>query len=475
MGAALSFSAVLLFYAIVGQIAAAQGSGSEQDYLLGGRASSRLLVALSAGAASASGFVMIGAVGAGYTMGITGVLLPLAWFFGDLLFWILFPSRIHRLSTDAGCATVPALLAAKTSDPSRFSVRNVAAWCIVVFVSLYASAQLLAAGKTINALFTVPLSWGIVAAAVVIVVYCGRGGLRSSIWTNAMQAVVMVLTTVGMLIAIVIKCGGVGATIKSLASGYPQLLDPFAVMHTPTLLAVYLTGFTAAAVGFDLSTPQLLVRVMAGRDSREAAAAKWYYLAFMQITWVSMSLFGMAAHLVLPGLHDPEEALPAYASAMLPPWVVGLVVAGMFSAIASTLEGQVLVISSSLAVDIAPGTHERLLTRLGTRLDIAVTGMVALLLAILTLSLSSTVFNLIVFAANALSSAFAPVMVVVLFGLRSTPAALKAAMCAGIAVAVLWHAAGWYHVVIEALPGMLAGFLAYALVMLWERRAEEKH
>jgi sodium/proline symporter len=465
MGAFISFSAVLLLYGVIAELAVRRGRRTEQDYLTGGRASGRLLVALSAGAASASGFVMLGAVGSGYTMGIAAVLIPVAWFFGDLAFWSLFPARIHRLSTQSGCNTVPALLAVAAADRSRLPVRSLAALCIVVFVGLYASAQLLAAGKTMNALFPIPLSWGIAASAVIVVAYCARGGLRASIWTNAMQAVVMLLTTTGMLGAIVVHCGGVTEAFEALSSLHPQLLDPLHVSGTWPLLIVFLAGFTAAAVGFDLSTPQLLVRIMAGRSSHEAASAKWYYLAFMQITWASMALFGLLARLALPEMGDPEQALPVFAAAELSPWITGLVLAGMFSAIASTLEGQMLVISSSLAVDIAPALHDRLLAALGERVDVIVTFLVGGLLAAVTLSQSATVFDLIVFAANALSSAFAPMMLVVLYGLRTSPAALKAAMCAGILVAVSWRAAGWHGALLEALPGIVAGLFAHAAVV----------
>lgn len=473
MSALFSFAVVLIAYAVIAEFALARGTGSEHDYLLGGRASNRVLVGLSAGAASASGFIMTGAVGSGYTLGLTAVFIPLAWFFGDLVFWSLFPARIHRLATRTGCETVPALLGATTPDRSRFPVRSVAAVCIVIFVGQYASAQLLAAGKTLNALFEIPRSAGILVSAIIIVAYCARGGLRASIWTNAMQAVVMVLTSVGVLAAIVMDCGGPANAIAGLAAGHPQLLDPFLVNRNWLLMALFVAGFAGAAVGFDLSTPQLLVRVMSGRDSQEAAAAKWYYLLFMQITWITMALFGMFARLALPDIADPEQALPAYALAMLPPWVVGLIIAGMFSAIASTLEGQFLVLSSSLAVDVAPSVHARLTGKFGARLDAVVTGFVGAALAIFTLGISSTIFDLIIFSANMLSAAFAPVMLLVLYGARRTPASLKAAMCTGIVVAMSWRLLGWHTVMLEAVPGMLAGFLAnYCVTRVLARAAQ---
>lgn len=465
MGAFVSFGIVLLVYAVAGQIATARGTGSEQDYLVGGRSSGRYLVALSAGAAATSGFAMIGGVGSGYTMGVVAVLIPVAWFIGDLLFWSLFPARIHRLSTDTGCTTVPALLAVTSPDRSTLSVRSLAGWCIVIFVSLYASSQLLAAGKTLRALFPVSLSWGIVISTVIIIIYCARGGLRASIWTNALQGIMILATTVGMLLLIVVKCGGVAAIVRSLAAHYPELLNPLHVSGTWILLGLFLAGFTFAALGFDLSTPQLLVRVMAGRDAHEAAAAKWYYLAFIQITWITMAIFGMVAHLALPHIADPEQALPVYATAHLPPWLVGLVIAGIFSAIVSTLEAQVLVISSSLSVDIAPKVHKHLLSRFGTRLDMVVTVIVGVMLAAITLSISATVFQLIVFSTNILAAAFGPVILVVLFNLRTTPMSLKVAMVTGMFAAILWCVTGLNHIILEALPGMLAGLVGYAVAI----------
>jgi sodium/proline symporter len=463
VGALPSFAAVLAVYAVAAHLAVTRGTGTDSDYLTAGRSAGRMLVGLSAGAASASGFIMTGAVGAGYAIGLSALFMPLSWFAGDLLFWSLFPARIHRLAKRHGCETVPALLGAAVPDPARISVRAVAALCIVVFVGLYAAGQLLAAGKTLNAVSGMPQDWAILTAALIVILYCARGGLRASMWTNALQAVVMISIACGALAFAVMDCGGWGAMLERLAVAHPSLLDPLGVAGTWPLLALFAAGFAGAALGFDLSTPQLLVRVMAGRDDREAAAARWYYLGFMQLTWCAMTLFGVAARVLLPDLGDPEQALPLYALANLPPWITGLVMAGIFSAIASTLEGQFLVLSSSVAVDIAPALRARLP---GRQLDAAATAAVGLVLGVLTMGVAATVFDLIIFAANALSAAFAPVMLILLTGSRATPASLKWAMTVGVLVAVAWRWAGWDRMLLEALPGIVAGLAAHRIVLL---------
>ncbi len=65
----------------------------EAEVHIGKQHLNRWLVGLSAGAAANSGFVVTGAVGLGYLYGVHWLLLPMSWFFGDLLFWTFFPTE----------------------------------------------------------------------------------------------------------------------------------------------------------------------------------------------------------------------------------------------------------------------------------------------------------------------------------------------------------------------------------------------
>lgn len=74
----LSFSVFVVVFLCIRVLAAKRSAHADVDYLLGNRSFGHCFVGLSAGATGNSGFIMMGAVRMGYTMGISGVILVLA-------------------------------------------------------------------------------------------------------------------------------------------------------------------------------------------------------------------------------------------------------------------------------------------------------------------------------------------------------------------------------------------------------------
>ena len=86
MAFALSFIFFIMLMVVIGNIPTMRKKQhSSEDYLMAGRSHGKFMIALSAAASAATGFVMIAAVGAGYTMGLMAVLMPTG-----LVFWRLF-------------------------------------------------------------------------------------------------------------------------------------------------------------------------------------------------------------------------------------------------------------------------------------------------------------------------------------------------------------------------------------------------
>jgi len=469
----IGFTLFLVLFLVVGTLVARRSAGSREEYLLGGRSNGKFVVGLSAGAAAASGFIMVGAVGSGYTMGLAAVLFPLSWLLGDLLFWQFFPRRLYNTATHYNCFTVPALLDAKTADRSAMSVRRIAGFLVVVLIGLYATAQLLAAGKTVSGAFDVDLTVGVVIAAVVILLYCAKGGLKSSIINNFIQAIIILLTTVTMLTVVLVMAGGPVAAFEQI-----EALDPALVSFGNLgglMLAGLVLGWAATAFGFDLSSPQFLVRLFSGKSDDEVTASKWVYLSFMQIAWISMSLFGLMLNLFLPDLADPEQGLAEFSATYFNPWLVGIVMGGIFSAIASTLDAQLLVISSAFTEDLFPKFFTRLIRRFGSVVQTSIPVLVAGVLIVMATNAGTTVFDLIILSASALAGAFTPIVLVVVFGWKTSAFALKASMLAGFFVCVVWRVLGYSDVLLETLPGMLTGLLVHALVVMGSKVKQSQH
>ena len=458
-----SFSLILLGFIGIGVFVSKTSTGSESEYLLGNRSFGKYMIGIGAGATANSGFVMVGAVGMGYTLGISTVLYPIAAFVGDWLFWHFFPGRVHETARKYNCYTVPELLDAKTTGNRQFHIRSIAASIAIVFVGLFATGQLLAGGKVVSATFDIDLIPAIIISAIVIISYCAQGGLKASVWTSFIQGIIILMTVIGLLIMAIKVGNGVPAIIEELRVINPGSLD-FTFNHTTLTMTLVLIGMAGMGFGFDLSAPHFIVRLLSGRSSKDVNAAKWIYLGFLYFTWTGMALFGVILRAILPDIFDPEQAVAIFSNLYLNPWLVGIVMAGIFSAVASTFGGQLLAISSSIAVDIVPSWHEYMMRKFGTGYQYIITVVVGLLLIIMASNMNSTVFNLILFSGATLAGAFAPVMIIVVLNLRTTPMALLFCMFAGLLAAILWRLNGLADNMLEALPGMITGLLVNKII-----------
>lgn len=178
-----------------------------------------------------------------------------------------------------------------------------------------------------------------------------------------------------------------------------------------------------------------------------------------------MLLFGVTCRVLLPGIDDPEQALPLYAMETFSPVLVGIVLAGVFSVIASTADSQLLVCSSALARNIYPAFYRKMSQKYGVRYEQAATLLVGILAVIATIGISSTVFSLILFASGAVVASIGPAMLVILVKGRTNHSALIAAMLTGLATAIVWRTLGYSDVMFETFPGFIVGLSAHEVLM----------
>ena len=241
--------------------------------------------------------------------------------------------------------------------------------------------------------------------------------------------------------------------------------------NTPFLfLLITVIGFAAATLGLDLALPYLLVRMMATRSPGEARQAGWIYITFVQTNWVAMTLFGIILRTIMPDIPDPEQGLPVFAEMNLSPVVLGIVAGGIFATIASTIDAQLLVLSSSITVDLFPSYHSRFVAQFGTRYRVAVMVIIAAFVVFLALGVSSTVFTLILSTVAILGASLGLGMFIVISGIRTNSNAMIISMLAGLVVAVTWRSFGLSEIMLEALPGFLCGLLIHTIVMKRSRK-----
>ncbi|MBE9061107.1 sodium/proline symporter [cf. Phormidesmis sp. LEGE 11477] len=457
---ALTFIGFVILFTVVGLYSSTQKQDTTADYLLAGRTVGPWLVALSALSTGQSGFLFTAQVGYAYTQGISSIWLAIGWAIGDYLSWLLVFKQLRETSEASDSETVPAFLAQKQKGHRLISA--VSALITIFFLGAYAAAQLLAGSKALSSIFGWNYAWGVIIGAVIVVAYCFSGGIRASIWTDAVQTVVMIGALLVLLFVTVDAAAGIGNIYAALGDADSRLVALF----PPDLgwgFWPFFIGWIVAGFG-GVGQPHIVVRAMALDSAEHMGKARDIRTICGLVTAFSAIAIGLAGRVLLPQLDDPELALLALSSDLLPGVLVGVMLAGLFAATISTADSQILSCSAALTQDLFPKmSHSYRLVKVGTLV------VTAIVLAI-ALANNESVFRLIIFAWSILASGLGVLLVLRSWQKPVSTACAITMMLAGVAVAVLWRQAGLSGDLYEVLPGMAAGLAVYAGFRLAERR-----
>jgi len=459
MSTALTFIAFVILFTVVGLYSATQKQDSTADYLLAGRSVNPWLVALSALSTGQSGFLFTAQVGYAYSIGISSIWLAIGWAIGDYLSWLLVFKQLRETSEASDSETVPDFLAQK--QPGHRWISAISALITIFFLGAYAAAQLLAGSKALNSIFGWDYAWGIIIGAVIVVAYCFSGGIRASIWTDAVQTVVMIGALLLLLVVTIDAGDGVGNIFTALGNADESLVALFPADLGWGFLPFFI-GWLVAGFGA-VGQPHILVRAMAIDSADNMGKARDIRTICGLVTAFSAIFIGLSGRVLLPELADAELALLDLSVDLLPGVFVGVMLAGLFAATISTADSQILSCSAALTQDLFPGmARSYRLAKVGTLV------VTAIVLAI-ALANNDSVFSLITFAWSILASGLGVLLVLRAWQKPvSTPAAVLM-MLAGIAVATIWKEAGLSGNMYEVLPGMAAGLLVYLISRLFEK------
>ncbi len=459
-----SFLGFLIVFLGVGLASAFRAKKSRTDYYLAGREVSPWLAGLSAVATNNSGYMFIGVIGFTYTTGLASIWLMVGWIFGDYLASLFVHRRLREATARTKEASFAAVLARWNGE--EFAVwRRIAAIIMVVFLGAYAAAQISAGGKALQGVLDWDPKLGAIVVAAMIMAYSAAGGIRASIWTDAVQSMVMLGAMTLLFVVGVVGMGGVDETVIRM-SQIPNFLDWFpADLLFPGALGMglFVVGWMFAGLSV-IGQPHVMVRFMSlDTPSNMTRARAWYY-GYFTLFYTLATGVGLLSRLYLPELGDidPELALPTMARELLPEVFVGMILAGIFAATMSTADSLVLSCSAAITHDLMPERQEKT-----WKLKLA-TALVTILALGIAISETRSVFSLVILAWSTLASAFAPLLIIYAMNRRISEAGAIVAMIVAVGVALLWRQAGLHEDIYEGMPGILCGL---AVVIVTSRRS----
>ncbi|MCR2745446.1 sodium/proline symporter [Limnobacter parvus] len=463
MGA--SFFICLAVVLLIGLSSARQAKASASDYFVASRSIPPWLVGLSAVATNNSGYMFIGLIGYTYAVGIQSIWLMVGWIAGDLIASKIAHERMRDEADRVHANGIISLLARWGGTNSR-SWQVLAALVSVVFLATYAAAQISAGGKALEGMLDIPMSIGMSMVAVVVIAYSIAGGMRASIWTDAAQSLLMVVSMVVLLVAAVGHLGGLNAVferanaINGFMSPMPTGLD-ISGFAGPVAFVVGWMFAGAAALG----QPHIVSRFLALQDTKQMNRVRLWYYSYYLLFYCFATAVGLLSRLYFgeSAGFDPELALPNMARDLLPPWLAGLMLAGIFAATMSTADSLVLSCSSAITQDLPRKQSEN---RFFLKAATAATTLFALGIGLFS---EQSVFSLVVWAWGTLGAAFVPILIWQVLGASLSSLAMLSMSIAGVTATIVWKFYGFPATFYEGAFGILIGLVLGVFVSTKQR------
>ena len=468
----VEISFLFFFLAItcpIGLWAARKSRKTGTDYFLASRSVSPYLLALSGTASLYSGFMFAGYMGMAYSNGTAVIYMSLGMMMGYFSCYAFVTSRLQKLNVGGWALSLGELVTFCYGE-NRVWLRRFIGLVTIFFLTFYAAAQLKTGGKALNVALDYSPLVGMALSVGVILFYCWSGGIRASIWTDAVQAVLMLSSVIMIVMLTVAEAGGVAAFWQKFlatssvggvetVSFFPQNLSIGGWSGLLFFLAGYVaTGFCV------MGQPHVLIRAMAtqGVDAKKFIRASLLFALSFEFVFV---LAGLCTRVVLQDVtqFDPEQALFLSARHMLPAVAVGFLLAGAFSAALSTADSQILSCSASVMRDLAePPSGSLWGAKLGTL-------GVTLMAALLSYFGSDNVFSLVVFAYTGLGVSIGGLLVLRFFHANISEVGSIIVASLGLITVIAWDRMGMTTYMPTSIPGFAVFFGSYFLLAPWFR------
>jgi len=306
-------------------------------------------------------------------------------------------------------------------------------------VSVYSGATVL------HTLF----GWSVPACSIGLValtaVYTAAGGLGAVIITDVAQALVLLFGTAVMLGIGIDRVGGLDTLFHVPPNGttyedwekFFHMYRPPEDKDFPTL--GLLLGFNASALWYWCLDQAIVQRVLAASSVQHARAA-CNFAGFLKLLVVFLIVLPgvIARHYFSDALLDsPNEVLPVMMKQLLPPGVLGILLAAMIAACMSSLDSIFTAAGSLVCLDLyrplRPSASEQELVTVGRVLCLVLAVLSLLWLPIIDL-LSDQIFVYL----NSIQMCFTPPVVTVYFGgmlwRRATTQGAMATLAVGYAL-----------------------------------------
>lgn len=461
--------AVIIVY-LVGMLAIGLYASSKVktagDYLMGGYSMGIVPMTGTYLATFFSALSLLGGVGLIYTVGIGGSWLPMTWALGSALGPII-ALRFRRVKVVSppeyfyrrfGSRKLQSFGALMTIIGLMFN--------LIVQFSAMGVVWTLATGRSFNE--------GLIIGSVIAIIYTMAGGFFAVVWTDVVQSVVFLVTISIGAVAVITKIGGVGEIYQAAASISTLPVVDAAAATVPGSMLSLLGPYTALAMFFTFlvqgpgtgTNPVYLQRIQASKNMKVALGMYKYAWIILIFVYIALNIVGVGGRVLIPTMPEGMKTdwiMPLLFQQLTHPIICGLFFAGLMAAAMSTIDSNIIIISSCVTIDIArniwPDIKEEKLVWI-SRTVVAVVGVIVVIMAMSNMKMLILVAG---YAFGVLGLTYFIPMLLGLYWKRANLIGAWSCILGGGLVFIIWQAAVGTSA--YGIPPIGVGILAGAFFM----------
>ncbi len=328
----------------------AKRTKTTDDYFLAGRSLTWWLIGFSLFASNVSSSTLVGLSSAAFSSGIS--VYNYEWMAALVLIVFLVFFLPFYLKTRV--YTMPEFLERRFDQRSRYYF---SALLVMMNITIDTAAALYAGALVVQIIYPeIPLWLSVVVLGIVAGIYTIAGGLKAVVYTDAVQAVLLLI---GALLVAVLSFNAIGGSWSDIAARIPEgdlsIIRPASdpVMPWPGVITgVFLLGF------YFWGTNQFMVqRTLAAKDLNHGRwGALFAGLLKLPIIFI-MVLPGIFGRLLYPAAdypalaQNPDLIFPTLMFDLLPVGVRGLIIAALVAAIMSSVDSTLNSASTLVTMD----------------------------------------------------------------------------------------------------------------------------
>lgn len=345
--------AVLILYLLVtlgiGLYHSRRSDSNTEEYFLAGKSIGWLAIGLTIFSANISSEHFIGLAGSGASKGLAvGQFELIAVFILVLLGWILAPIYLK-----SGVMTMPEFLEKRFDNRIR---KIFAILSISIYLFTKVSVTLFAGGLLFFKIFGLSIYTSAIAIVLLTGLYTLIGGAKAVIRTNVFQSIMLIFGALTLTILGLSEIGGISALTNNLSNEYFTMFKPMSDPDFPWTGILF--GAPIIAFWYWCTDQYIIQRLFSAKSLNDARRGSLLAALLKLLPIFILVLPGLIAVVMYPGIKGDDAYPTLLAGNLLPIGIKGLVLAGVLSAIMSSLSSVFNVAATLYTNDIYKPKHK---------------------------------------------------------------------------------------------------------------------